>query len=432
MKDINPGTDRAFFKSTSIEKAIQSFRLGRILVMVDDEDRENEGDLITASELITPEKINFMAKHGRGLICVAMSRDRLSSLNLNPMVEKNTSKMGTSFTISVDAVQRTTTGISAFDRAETVKTLVDPLTRPEDLARPGHVFPLRAAQGGVLSRAGHTEAVVDLARLAGLTPAGVLCEIMSDDGRMARLPELIRLAKKFDLDVLTIRDLIAYRRIHDKLVRCVVQTKFPTRYGDFTLRLYESVVDEHHHVALVKGPLAPEEPILVRVHSECLTGDVFGSLRCDCGEQLHKSLEAIEKEGRGVFLYMRQEGRGIGLSNKIRAYELQDKGKDTVEANETLGFAPDLRDYGIGAQILVDLGVRKLRLLTNNPKKLVGLQGYGLEIVERVPLEVVPNPINLRYLETKRDKLGHLISNRKKDDFTLPKSTDDHPKKEGS
>ena len=401
---------------TSIQEAIDDFRKGKILIIVDDEDRENEGDFVASADAITPEKINFMAKHGRGLICVSMTGDQLDRLDLKPMVSENTSKMGTPFTISVDAIHQTSTGISAHDRAVTVKTLIDPNTMPEDLARPGHIFPLRAEKGGVLSRVGHTEAVVDLARLAGLTPTGVLCEIMDDDGTMARLPKLENIADHFDLKILTIRDLIAYRSIHDKLVHRVVSTQFPTQFGEFVLHLYESDIDEHHHLALVKGQIRPDEPILVRVHSECLTGDVFGSMRCDCGEQLERSLETIKKEGCGIFLYMRQEGRGIGLDNKIRAYQLQDQGKDTVEANEALGFPADLRDYGIGAQILVDLGARKLKILTNNPKKVVGLKGYGLEIVERIPLEIHPNPLNARYLETKRDKLGHLISN----DWVLP------------
>ena len=395
---------------SSIHEAIEEFRQGKILIIIDDEDRENEGDFVASAEHITPEKINFMAKHGRGLVCVSMTGDRLDELDLHPMVPDNTSKMGTPFTISVDAVHRTTTGISAHDRAETVRVLIHPDTKPDDLAKPGHIFPLRAQKGGVLSRAGHTEAVVDLARLSGLTPAGVLCEIMDDDGTMARLPKLVRLAEQFDVKIITIRDLIAYRSVHDKLVHRAVSTHFPTRFGEFVLHLYESDIDEHHHLALVKGNITSDKPVLVRVHSECLTGDVFGSMRCDCGEQLDKALEAINKEGRGIFLYMRQEGRGIGLSNKIRAYQLQDQGKDTVEANEALGFPPDLRNYGIGAQILKDLGARKLRILTNNPKKLVGLKGYGLEIVERVPLVIHPNPINAKYLETKRDKLGHLIS----------------------
>jgi 3,4-dihydroxy 2-butanone 4-phosphate synthase/GTP cyclohydrolase II len=396
-------------KINSIEEALEDFKAGKILIIIDDEERENEGDFVTAAEFITPEKINFMAKYGRGLICVPMQGQRLDELQLQPMVELNTSKMGTPFTISVDAIKRTTTGISAFDRAETVRALVDSSTKSDDLARPGHIFPLRAAKGGVLCRAGHTEAVVDIARLSGLTPAGVLCEIMDDDGTMAKLPKLEKIAEEHQLKIITIRDLIAYRGVHDKLVRRVASTNFPTKYGDFILHLYESDIDSHHHLALTKGEIVPEEPILVRVHSECLTGDVLGSLRCDCGEQLHATLEKIEKEGKGVFLYMRQEGRGIGLGNKIRAYQLQDQGKDTVEANEALGFPADLRDYGIGAQILADLGVRKLRLMTNNPRKVVGLQGYHLEIVERVPLEIEPNPCNAKYLETKRDKLGHLI-----------------------
>jgi 3,4-dihydroxy 2-butanone 4-phosphate synthase/GTP cyclohydrolase II len=396
-------------KINSIEEALEDFKAGNILIIIDDEERENEGDFVTAAEFITPEKINFMAKYGRGLICVPMQGQRLDELQLQPMVELNTSKMGTPFTISVDAIKRTTTGISAFDRAETVRALVDSSTKFDDLARPGHIFPLRAAKGGVLCRAGHTEAVVDIARLSGLTPAGVLCEIMDDDGTMAKLPKLEKIAEEHQLKIITIRDLIAYRGVHDKLVRRVASTNFPTKYGDFILHLYESDIDSHHHLALTKGEIVPEEPILVRVHSECLTGDVLGSLRCDCGEQLHATLEKIEKEGRGVFLYMRQEGRGIGLGNKIRAYQLQDQGKDTVEANEALGFPADLRDYGIGAQILADLGVRKLRLMTNNPRKVVGLQGYHLEIIERVPLEIEPNPCNAKYLETKRDKLGHLI-----------------------
>ncbi len=395
---------------SSVQECLEDFRKGKILIIIDDEDRENEGDFVVAADSITPEKINFMAKHGRGLICVAMTGERLDRLDLHPMVQKNTSKLGTSFTISVDAVHKTTTGISAYDRAETVKVLIDASAEPTDLARPGHIFPLRAEPGGVLSRAGHTEAVVDIARLSGLTPAGVLCEIMDEDGTMAHVPKLLTIAEAFDLKIMTIRDLIAFRSVHDRLVQRVVSTQFPTVYGDFVLHLYESQIDEHHHLALVKGAIRSDQPVLVRVHSECLTGDVFGSLRCDCGEQLHKAMKCIENEGSGILLYMRQEGRGIGLDNKIKAYQLQDEGKDTVEANVALGFAPDLRDYGVGAQILVDLGVRKLRLLTNNPKKVVGLQGYGLEIIDRIPLEIQPNAINARYLETKRDKLGHLIS----------------------
>jgi 3,4-dihydroxy 2-butanone 4-phosphate synthase / GTP cyclohydrolase II len=396
----------------TIPEAIERYRKGEILIVVDDEDRENEGDFVVSADRITPDIINFMAKHGRGLICVSMTADRLDRLGLDPMVNENTSIRGTAFTVSVDAVRNTTTGVSARDRYETVRVLIDPGSDPGDLARPGHIFPLRAAEGGVLCRAGHTEAVSDLGRLAGLTPAGVLCEIMDEDGSMARFPSLEKTAEKFDLAIMTIKDLIAYRSVHDKLVRRIATTRFPTRYGEFVLHLYESDIDDHHHLALVKGDIQPDTPTLVRVHSECMTGDVFGSLRCDCGDQLHRALAEIEKNGRGIFLYMRQEGRGIGLSNKLLAYQLQDQGKDTVEANEALGFAPDLRDYGIGAQILVDLGARKLRLLTNNPKKVVGLQGYGLDIVERVPIEVPPNPANSRYLETKRDKLGHLISQK--------------------
>jgi 3,4-dihydroxy 2-butanone 4-phosphate synthase / GTP cyclohydrolase II len=394
----------------TIPEAIAKFRSGELLIVVDDEDRENEGDLVCAADAITADKINFMAKHGRGLICASLLGERLHALSLDPMVAENTSIRGTAFTVSVDAVRNTTTGVSAHDRAETVRVLVDPSSKPEDLARPGHVFPLKAEPGGVLARAGHTEAVADLARLAGLTPAGVLCEIMAEDGTMARLPELEVLADRFGLAIMTIKDLIAYRRAHDKLVRRMVSTRFPTRFGEFLLHLYESEIDAHHHLALVRGDIRPDVPVLVRVHSECLTGDVFGSMRCDCGEQLTRALEAIAREGNGIFLYMRQEGRGIGLSNKLRAYQLQDQGKDTVEANLALGFPADLRDYGIGAQILADLGARKLRLLTNNPKKIVGLQGHGLEVVERIPIEVPPNSVNARYLETKRDKLGHLIS----------------------
>lgn len=398
-------------KFCTVQEAVDAIKKGKLLIIVDDEDRENEGDFVAAADFVNPEIINFMAKNGRGLICVAMEKERLDQLNLHPMVNENTAKMGTSFTVSVDALKKTTTGISAHDRAETIKTLIHPNTKPQDLARPGHIFPLRAEPGGVLRRVGHTEAAVDLARIALLSPAGVLCEIMDEDGSMARLPKLEKIAQKFDLKILTIRDLIAYRSVHDKLIQRVVSTNFPSSYGEFILHLYSSDIDEHHHLALVKGNIHAEIPMIVRVHSECLTGDVFGSLRCDCGEQLHKSLRIIEKEGSGVFLYMRQEGRGIGLDNKILAYKLQDDGKDTVEANEALGFAPDLRDYGIGAQILVDLGIHKIRLLTNNPKKIVGLKGHGLEIIERIPIEITPNPCNARYLETKRDKLGHLILN---------------------
>lgn len=398
-------------KFNSIEEAITDYRSGKILIVVDDEDRENEGDFIMAAAKATADAINFMAKFGRGLICVPMTGERLEALELFPMVQRNTAHHGTQFTVSVDAIKNTTTGISAHDRAQTIRALIDPATRPQDLARPGHIFPIKAERGGVLTRAGHTEAAVDLARLADLYPAGVLCEIMADDGTMARVPQLMKLAQKLDLKIITIRDLIEYRRRTEKLVHRKATTRFPTKYGQFVLHLYESTVDEHHHLAIVKGDVQDGTPVIVRVHSQCLTGDIFGSLRCDCGEQLAKALTIIEQAGRGVLLYMRQEGRGIGLANKILAYQLQDNGRDTVEANEELGFKPDLRDYGIGAQILADLGIKKIRLLTNNPKKIVGLQGYDLEIVERIPIEITPNEVNAHYLETKRDKLGHLILN---------------------
>jgi 3,4-dihydroxy 2-butanone 4-phosphate synthase/GTP cyclohydrolase II len=404
---VSQGTDRDF---ASIEDAIEEVRRGRILVVVDDEDRENEGDLLMAAEKVTPEAVNFMAKHGRGLICMPMLGDRLDQLQISMMVSDNTAPLGTAFTVSVDARRGVTTGTSAFDRAVTIRTLVDPAVRPDDLTRPGHIFPLRAMPGGVLRRAGHTEAAVDLARFAGCGPAGVICEVLDEDGGMARVPELIALARAHGLKMITIKDLIEHRIQKEKLVRRAATTRMPTEYGEFTLIAYETTVDDRLPLALVLGEVAGDAPTLVRVHSECLPGDVFGCHRCDCGPQLHKALAAIRHEGRGVLVYMRQEGRGIGLLNKLRAYELQDQGKDTVEANHALGFRADLRHYGIGAQILLDLGVKKLRILTNNPKKIVGIEGYGLRVVERVPLEVPATEANRQYLATKRDKLGHIFS----------------------
>ena len=394
---------------STIKEALEDIRAGKMIVVVDDETRENEGDIIMAAEKVNAEVINFMARHARGLICVALTGERLDKLHLGMMVQDNTAKMNTPFTISVDAVQGTTTGISAFDRATTIRTLVEEGTRPEDLARPGHIFPLRAARGGVLRRAGHTEAAVDLSRMAGLNPAGVLCEILAEDGTMARASELTAFAERWDLKMITVYDLIEYRRRNEKLVRREAEAELPTRFGNFRLIAYEGTVDGSESVALIKGEPWKDKSALVRVHSQCLTGDVFGSRRCDCGDQLTRALLMICEEGSGVFLYIQQEGRGIGLVNKVRAYALQDGGKDTVEANEELGFPADLRDYGIGAQILADLGLHEIRLLTNNPKKIVGLRAYGLEVVERIPIEIEPNSQNLKYLSTKRDKLGHLF-----------------------
>ncbi len=404
-------TNERHFPFDPVEDAIEDIRRGRMVIVADDEDRENEGDLVCAAEAVTPEVVNFMAQHGRGLICCAMTRERADELDLSPMTERNTDPQGTDFTISVDAHRRfgVTTGISAQDRAKTVRLLVDPDTRPQDLRRPGHVFPLRAQPGGVLRRVGQTEAAVDLARLAGFEPAGVICEILNPDGTMARRPELEEIAREHDLRFITVAQLVSYRLQKERLVERVAEAVLPTPFGEFRIIGYVSPLDEREHVALVAGEIEGEEDVLVRMHSECLTGDVFGSMRCDCGEQLAAAMDRIQEEGRGAIVYLKQEGRGIGLHNKLRAYELQDEGRDTVEANEVLGFKPDLRDYGIGAQILLDLGLHRIHLLTNNPRKVVGLDGYGLEITGREPLRVEPGRFNRQYLETKRQKMGHLL-----------------------
>jgi len=395
---------------STIKEAIDDIKLGKMIILVDDEDRENEGDLVIAAEKTTPEVINAMAKFGRGLVCLTITEERAKKLNLSPMVRDNTASFNTAFTVSVDARDGTTTGISAADRAKTIMVSIEEEARPEELLRPGHVFPIIARNGGVLVRTGQTEGSVDLARLAGLNPSGVICEIMKDDGTMARMPDLEIFAEEHDLKIVTIADLIEYRLQIECLVRRVIETRIPTLYaGEFKAIGYENDVDNHQHLALVKGEINPDDEILVRVHSECLTGDVFGSMRCDCGEQLHAAMKMIEEEGKGIIVYMHQEGRGIGLFNKLKAYELQDQGLDTVQANEHLGFKADLRDYGVGAQILRDLGVRRMRQMTNNPKKIKGIEGYGLEVTERVPIEVKPNADNINYLKTKKKKMGHIL-----------------------
>ena len=393
-----------------VEEAIQAVRTGKLIIIIDDEDRENEGDFMVAAEKATPAIINFMSKHGRGLICLPLTRKRLEELQLPLMVQDNTARFQTAFTVSIDAKDGIATGISAYDRARTVQVAVDPKTKPSDLSRPGHIFPLQAKEGGVLARAGQTEAAVDMARLAGLTPAGVICEIMNEDGTMARIPQLEEISREHDIPILTIADLINFRMKTECLVKKIEEAELPTQYGTFRIAVFEDIIHHENHVALVKGEIREDEPVLVRAHSQCLTGDTFASSRCDCGEQLRTAMEMIEKEGKGVILYiLNHEGRGIGLTNKIKAYAIQDQGVDTVEANKRLGFKPDQRDYGIGAQILVSLGVKKLRLLTNNPRKFIGLTGYGLEIIERVPIEIPPNTVNREYLKAKKEKMGHIL-----------------------
>ncbi len=405
----------------TVEEACEELRRGRLLILVDDEDRENEGDLVVAAEHATADAIHFMARYGRGLVCIALTEERIGELGIRMMTEENRSSFGTAFTVSVDARDGIHSGESAADRARTVGVLIDPTSTPDDLASPGHLFPLRARKGGVLVRAGQTEGSVDLARIAGLTPAAVICEVMRSDGTMARMPDLEAFAEEHQLKILTVADLIAHRMRNERLVHRLAESELPTAYGgDFRVIVYRNDVDTHEHLALVKGTLVPGAPTLVRVHSECLTGDVFGSMRCDCGEQLHAAMRTLDEAGSGVIVYIHQEGRGIGLGNKIRAYNLQDQGKDTVEANEALGFKPDLRDYGLGAQILRDLGITKMRLMTNNPKKISGLEGYGLSVVDRVPVEVPPNEVNRRYLETKRAKMGHVLTLDAVDGLALP------------
>ncbi len=393
----------------TIEEAAELYRNGSFVIIVDDEDRENEGDLCIAAEKVTPESVNFMARYGRGLICLALTEERCNELDLPLMVENNTSPYGTAFTVSIEARGRVTTGISAFDRAETVRVAIDPKSKPHDLVRPGHVFPLRAKKGGVLKRAGQTEASIDLASIAGMMPAAVICEIMNEDGTMARMPDLRTFAREHGLRIITVADLIKYRMQTEKHVRCLASPVLPTEYGDFRVYAYKSDITGEEHLALVMGDITESDEVLVRVHSSCLTGDVFHSSRCDCGDQLDRAFERIAKEGKGIVLYLLQEGRGIGLFNKLKAYELQDQGADTIEANAKLGFAPDIRDYGTGSQILRDLGVRRIRLMTNNPAKYVAIEGFGLEIVERVPLEIAPSQTTRKYLEAKKKKLGHIL-----------------------